>query len=71
MTLCQAYNIINNKGITPWMAYAISKWNNEYCIYETLEIKKHLDLNIIYIRKGECFPGNPILKFNTINYDKL
>ena len=63
MTLCQAYNTIQSKGMTPWMAYAILKWNDEFCIFSTQQIKKFPKLCYLYIRKGERFPGNPILDF--------
>lgn len=60
MTICQAYNLVHRKGITPWMAWGIMKWNNEYIIVETQFIKKHKDAELVLIRKGACFPGKPL-----------
>lgn len=66
MTLCEAYKFVNSKGITPWMAYGILKWNDGYCIFHTQEIKRFPDLDYVYIRKGEAFPKKPISTFKPI-----
>lgn len=66
MTLCQAYNNINNRGITPWMAYAIIKWNAEFIIYNSDQLRRFPDLDYVYIRKGEGFPNSPVGRFEEI-----
>jgi len=60
MTLCEAYNRVNSKGMTPWIAYGIIKWNDGYCILGSEYIKRFPDLKYLYIRKGEAFPNSPV-----------
>lgn len=59
MTLCQAHKVIKDKGITPWMAWAILKGKDGYSICGTRQIKRFPDLDYIYIRKGDAFPNEP------------
>lgn len=42
------------------MAWGIIEWNDEYAICDTQHIKRFPNGNYIYIRKGECFPREPL-----------
>ena len=59
MLLCEAYIKVNNKGITPWMAWGIKKYNDGYSIVDTQFIKKFKE-ECIYIKSGQLFPGEPV-----------
>lgn len=59
MTLCKAYKTVKEKRMTAWMCYGISKWNDSYCVFETLHMKKFPNQKYIYVRKGEGFPNPP------------
>jgi hypothetical protein len=65
MTLQEAQNILKNKNITPWMAWGIIKWNNEFAIVDTQFIKRFPNKDYTQIRKGQEFPKEPIFKTRT------
>jgi len=56
MTLEEAIEIIDSKGINPWMAWGVIKWNDGYCIVTSDHMKRHPDLEIVYIKKGNEWP---------------
>lgn len=66
MTLCEAIKIVDSKGITPWMAWGVLKWNGDYVICDTSYMKRFPDLPYVYVRKGEAFPNPPLFPFYKI-----
>ena len=60
MNLCKAINVIKSRGLTPWMAYAIIKRNNDYIICDTAYIKRFPNLEYVYMKKGKEFPKNAL-----------
>ena len=61
MTLEEAIEIIGRRGLTPWMAWGVLKWNDGCIICATDYIRDNPDLDYLYIKKGQCFPEKPIL----------
>lgn len=50
------------------MAWGIIEWNNEYAICDTQYIKRFPNKNYIYVKRGECFPKEPLYpNFNEHN----
>ena len=68
MTREKAVSIIESKPSTAWMAFGIKRFNDGYRIVTGSEIKRHPHMDFEMIKKGELFPGHPIMDARPIEY---